>query len=63
METNSGNKPVVNDSLEYFNKNLSLILQLRKKELNKYDLGIVSKILGISEVAAAAFLALRQFKR
>jgi hypothetical protein len=62
-ETNPGNKPVVNDSLKYFNKTLYSMLQLQKKELNKYDLGIVSKILGISQGAAAAFLALRQFKR
>lgn len=51
------------DSLRYFNKNLSLILNLQYKELNKFDLGIVSQVLGISEGVLSAFLAVRSLRR
>ena len=57
------NKFTQEDSLQYFNKNLYLILNLQKRELNKYDLGSLGKFLALSNEVMAIILAARQLKK
>lgn len=46
------------EKLESFKESFSLLMELAKKDRNKYDLGIVTKYLGISQKVMAIILAI-----
>lgn len=46
------------EELESFKESFSLLMELAKKDRNKYDLGFVTKYLGISQKVMAIILAI-----
>ncbi len=46
------------EELESFKESFSLLMELQKKDRNKYDLGFVTKYLGISQQVLAIILAI-----
>ena len=46
------------EELESFKESFSLLMELAKKDRNKYDLGFVTKYLGISQQVMAIILAI-----
>lgn len=46
------------EKLKSFKKSFSLLMEWAKRERNKYDLGVVTKYLGISQRVMAIFLAI-----